>query len=325
MSQPPHRLSVRVVSRALVATAGSTVLLFLMLVSEPLEQGESAALYYSVAIAAGLTVAAGYEITSRLLTVALSKVFGRASTGVELPGRPSVLTVRGGLLMLVAYFGGMLVAVFFAALALAVPAAMAGGSTEIDPVQFAWIMPLGMVAGALCCLLLLRRRATRRDFVVFRRWAKTPDLSVSLLTVAGGVAVGVAASLVLPLVVPIAEGFEPGVLAKMSSNEGWPRIMFAVIAIALAPPIEEFVFRGVLLEGVLRSSGRMAAVGVTAVVFTAVHLPDMWGYWPGVITISLGAVALAELRLRTGSLLTPMIGHASYNTALVALAAVMSA
>ena len=78
------------------------------------------------------------------------------------------------------------------------------------------------------------------------------------------------------------------------------------------------------LEGVLRSSGRLAAVGVTAAVFTAVHLPDMWGSWPGVVGIFPGAVALAELRIRTGSLLAPMIGHASYNAALVALAAIMS-
>ena len=320
----PHRRSVRIAARVLVGTLGPMLLLFLALLIEPLEPGESATTYYVAMALAGVFFVAVYEVASHGVTLALSRVFGRVPVRNGAPPRPSLLTVRGGVLTAGVYFGGLLTTAAIGGITLGILAAMDGATVEITTADMAWIMPLGMVVGAFACLVTVRRNATRRDLVVVRRWAQAPGRRAILLTVAGGVIVASFATLVLPSFVPISDDFEPGVLSQMSDQDGFPRVMLALIAIGLAPPVEEFVFRGVLLEGVLRRSGRSAAVAVTALLFAAVHLPDMWGYWPGILTILLGGTLLAELRLRTGSLVAPVIGHASYNAALIVLAAIMT-
>jgi len=319
-----HRRSVRIAARVLIGTLGPMLLLFLALLIEPLEPGESAAAYYAAMALAGVFFVAVYEAASHSLTLVLSRVFGRVPVRTHPPTRPSLLTVRGGALTAGAYFGGLIATAAIGGITLGILAALDGDTVAISTADLAWIMPLGMVVGAIACVATVRRKATRRDLVAIRRWNRVPGRTTILLTVVAAVFVAAVATLVLPVVVPISDDFEPGVLAKMSDQQGFPRVMLALIAVVLAPPLEEFVFRGVLLEGVLRRSGRFAAVVVTAVLFAAVHVPDMWGYWPGILTILLGGTLLAALRLRTGSLVAPVIGHASYNAALVVLAAIMS-
>ena len=56
-------------------------------------------------------------------------------------------------------------------------------------------------------------------------------------------------------------------------SEGWPRIAWILLAVALAPWIEEFVFRGVLWGSLASRCGAICASGIVAVVFTAAHLP----------------------------------------------------
>ena len=314
---------IRVMARAFVAATGSAALVFLFLLAQPLESGRSVAVLYGAAVVFGLLVAGVYEAASLTLAKALSVLFGRGTPPTEPAADISVLSVRGGVLTLLAYFGGMIATVFVAGLAMMVASAVRGASDEIGVAEFAWIMPLAMIVGALLCVALLRRLATPDDRTTFRQWTTVPSRFVLLLTVGGGIGFAAVAAMLLPRLVPVSEGFEPGILAEMGGSEGWVRLSFAAIAILLAPPIEEFVFRGVLLEGFLKRVGRVAAVAVTVAVFSAVHLPDMWGYWPGILAMILGATALAELRIRTGSLVAPVVGHASYNATLVVLGFVM--
>jgi membrane protease YdiL (CAAX protease family) len=93
--------------------------------------------------------------------------------------------------------------------------------------------------------------------------------------------------------------------------------MWAILAIGVAPPTEELLFRGVLYAGFARSWGARAAAVVTTALFVALHAPEIRGYWPGWMVIaSLGALAL-RARLRTGSLAPAIALHVGYNLALV--------
>lgn len=92
-----------------------------------------------------------------------------------------------------------------------------------------------------------------------------------------------------------------------------PQILMMVVAVTLAPAVEELMFRGVLLSALLRRLRAGWAVGVCAAAFALVHLPDFAYHWyplPGLAL--LGAVA-AWLRLRSGSIRPALLLHAGNN------------
>jgi len=86
--------------------------------------------------------------------------------------------------------------------------------------------------------------------------------------------------------------------------------LLSVAAIAAAPAFcEELLMRGIVLPSLLPAFGRVAAVAVTAALFALIHLDA----YRSAFTFALG-LALGALRLRTGSLLAPVLAHALVNT-----------
>lgn len=113
---------------------------------------------------------------------------------------------------------------------------------------------------------------------------------------------------------PAPEAFGPA--TRMAAAPGWPRWAWAFLAVVLAPPAEEYLFRGVLLAGFSRSWGRGAAGVIVSLLFAAVHLPETLPFWPAALaTTSLGILALA-LRWRTERLGPAVAAHSAYNLAL---------
>ena len=105
----------------------------------------------------------------------------------------------------------------------------------------------------------------------------------------------------------------------LSTKSSIGRDSLLILAIGIAPPLEEFLFRGVLLAGLGTSWGVAPAVFASAGLFALAHLDQIGGYWPAFVMI-LGLALLATvLRLRYRSLL-PGIGlHIGYNAMLMAL------
>ncbi|HEY2729340.1 MAG TPA: type II CAAX endopeptidase family protein [Polyangia bacterium] len=111
-----------------------------------------------------------------------------------------------------------------------------------------------------------------------------------------------------------------GPLARAVGAGGWARLAWAALAVGVAPPVEELVFRGALYAGLARSWRPAWAALVTTTVFVALHATEIGAYWPAWIAIALlGAFAL-RARLATGSLLPAIALHASYNLGLVLIA-----
>ena len=89
--------------------------------------------------------------------------------------------------------------------------------------------------------------------------------------------------------------------------------LFAVGAIVLAPIVEELLFRGVLLRGLLRKMAPPADVLVSAVIFALVHLigdPNTLPFLPALAALG---VVLAVVALRSGNLSTSIFIHAGFN------------
>jgi membrane protease YdiL (CAAX protease family) len=103
---------------------------------------------------------------------------------------------------------------------------------------------------------------------------------------------------------------------------------FSVAAIAIFPAAcEEILFRGVVLPSLARGLGAMGAVLASALMFGLIHL-DVASDGPAFTRIPfaiLVGVGLGLLRVRTGSLLPPILGHAVLNTITFATVVVMGA
>ena len=96
-------------------------------------------------------------------------------------------------------------------------------------------------------------------------------------------------------------------------------ILLRIIKSALIVPVlEELFFRG-YLEGALERYGRLRAAIVSALCFAAVHMggkgaaPLQW------LQFAAMGLLFSALRMKTGSLLAPMLVHGCYNAALLLL------
>lgn len=92
-----------------------------------------------------------------------------------------------------------------------------------------------------------------------------------------------------------------------------------VSVIVLAPIGEEYLFRGVLLSGLSQRLSVFWAIFLSSVVFMAFHLLEYSGYWFALVSIFLLGILLAVLRLRSQSMLAPIVCHAGYNFIMLTL------
>jgi len=97
-----------------------------------------------------------------------------------------------------------------------------------------------------------------------------------------------------------------------------PRDRWAVVvmAVVIAPVAEEVIFRGYLYPVGKRSTGPFLSLGVSSLLFAALH-----GHAASVPALFALAVCLGLAYEKTGTLLVPMIMHAVFNA--VSIAAIM--
>lgn len=111
-----------------------------------------------------------------------------------------------------------------------------------------------------------------------------------------------------------------GPMAQAASASGLNAFLFSVVALFVAPPTEEFIFRGVLYTGLLRRWDQPATMLTVSLLFVALHLSEVIGYWPALIGISMLAGGTVVARQRTGTLAAPMFLHIAYNAIVVLFA-----
>ncbi|MCX8007650.1 MAG: CPBP family intramembrane metalloprotease [Coriobacteriia bacterium] len=112
-------------------------------------------------------------------------------------------------------------------------------------------------------------------------------------------------------------GFVPdsSALLKTFGGRATGLVLAAVLVVCVGPVIEEIVFRGVLLQGLMTRLGAWPAIAVQAVVFAALHR-SVWLFVP---MTALGA-ALGWLAWDRESIRPAIVAHAAYNAITVAAA-----
>ncbi|HET7812596.1 MAG TPA: type II CAAX endopeptidase family protein [Steroidobacteraceae bacterium] len=97
------------------------------------------------------------------------------------------------------------------------------------------------------------------------------------------------------------------------ANNAYAQLGLWVLPLALiaAPVFEEFIFRGLIFNGMQRSFGLWPATLASAALFACLHPPIAM-----LPVFGLG-IATALSYARTGSLLAPMLAHATYNSCVI--------
>lgn len=100
---------------------------------------------------------------------------------------------------------------------------------------------------------------------------------------------------------------------SMAATPGM-RIVLALLVVCVAPIVEEVLFRGVLLSGLMRHMRAGWAIAISALIFGSVHLPDFKNFaWYPVPALALLGALLAWIRLRSRSLWPSIMMHATNN------------
>jgi len=93
----------------------------------------------------------------------------------------------------------------------------------------------------------------------------------------------------------------------------WLRIYLGVLAVVVAPVIEETCFRGMVLPLLIRHNGAGLGIVATSVLFAAIHF-----HLPSLGPLFGIAVAFSLAYIYTGSLVTPIVMHALFNAVSIA-------
>lgn len=93
----------------------------------------------------------------------------------------------------------------------------------------------------------------------------------------------------------------------------WAVIVLFLVAVLMAPTLEEVLFRGLLLPALRRRFAFPFSAAVVTVLFASLHATQTGAYWPPLIGIAVCGWFLARSRERTGSLWPPMAFHAGFN------------
>jgi membrane protease YdiL (CAAX protease family) len=99
-------------------------------------------------------------------------------------------------------------------------------------------------------------------------------------------------------------------------------VLFAILGIALAPALEEIIFRGFIFSVLDDLYGSKAAVPVTAILFAVLHMSQLLGNWAAIAAILLVGYAFTIVRHRTGSVIPCIIMHTAYNSMIFAAQAI---
>ncbi|OOG57447.1 abortive infection protein [Rhodanobacter sp. C03] len=96
------------------------------------------------------------------------------------------------------------------------------------------------------------------------------------------------------------------------------RLPLVLVVVSLGPVVEELLFRGVLLSALLCRWQPAWAVAISSLTFALVHLPGLQWQWFALPDLVLLALALAWLRLHSGSIWPAVLAHGINNLLAVA-------
>jgi len=94
----------------------------------------------------------------------------------------------------------------------------------------------------------------------------------------------------------------------LEPQSGWSLFCLMLLAVVVAPLVEEMLFRGILLPVLMKKIGLGAAVVVSSILFALIHQ-----HLPSLIPLFVLSIALSLLYVYSGSLWGAIVLHALFN------------
>jgi membrane protease YdiL (CAAX protease family) len=138
------------------------------------------------------------------------------------------------------------------------------------------------------------------------------------------IAIIIVVMIIVHIIPPNLDALKNNPTAKLFGAPGLPAITLLVLAVLIAPPVEEFVFRGGIFSALASRCSPLWAGIITTILFMAVHAPEKYLYPAGFIDVGLMAAAAAWMRVRFNSIRPGILLHILYNAGLMLAAGVAS-
>jgi membrane protease YdiL (CAAX protease family) len=170
------------------------------------------------------------------------------------------------------------------------------------------VLSLSVIAGAAVGIPMIvvfvraRRRASIREYLALKPITKRQIL-VSLAIVAGLIA--------LIELVGSVTGQSSDIFTMNAYQTAKPLALLWISFVIFGPAFEETFFRGFLFAGWVRSRlGAIGTVALTSGLFAVLHIQyDLFG----IMSVLVMGIALGIMRLKTGSLWSPLLMHFAWN------------
>ncbi|MGH9713376.1 MAG: lysostaphin resistance A-like protein [Candidatus Acidiferrales bacterium] len=90
--------------------------------------------------------------------------------------------------------------------------------------------------------------------------------------------------------------------------------LLMLMAVTIAPVVEETIFRGYIYPVIARSFGVGASIVATGTLFGMLHAPQLWGGWGQIALLIVVGIVFTYVRSKTGTVVTSYLMHVGYNT-----------
>jgi len=91
-------------------------------------------------------------------------------------------------------------------------------------------------------------------------------------------------------------------------------ILLMLMAVTIAPVIEETVFRGYIYPVFARRFGMSSSIIVTGTLFGMLHAPQLWGGWGQIALLIVVGIFFTYVRSKTRTVVASFLLHVGYNT-----------
>ena len=140
-----------------------------------------------------------------------------------------------------------------------------------------------------------------------------------------GVLIGLSGLVVAAIADAIGIHATPSPMAEIYSKPGAPQLVWVALALFLAPPTEELLFRGVMYGGFRASVGARWAAILTIAIFVLLHVTELVHFPPATIGLAGLAGGALWIRLRTAAIGPAVLVHFGYNLVATSTVVLMTA
>ncbi len=98
-----------------------------------------------------------------------------------------------------------------------------------------------------------------------------------------------------------------------STTAMWVFPALMIVAVFMAPFLEEILFRGYFYYILEKIKGKKAAIIIIPCLFALLHVEQYWGDWLAILVVAVLGLILTLQRMRTGSAIPGIIMHYVYN------------